>query len=374
MSAGATPIRIPQANPHASYQRHRTGIDHAIHAVLEKGRYVLGEQVASFETELARAVAPSGTVVGTGSGTDALQLALRACGVRTGDEVITVSHTAVATVAAIELAGATPVLVDVDPATLTMSLPDAIAAIGLRTRAIVPVHLYGRTVDVGALRTALTGRDVLVIEDCAQAAGAATLEGPAGSLGDAAAFSFYPTKNLGALGDGGAAAFRDPAHAARARRLREYGWRDRYVSEEPGLNSRLDELQAAVLRVKLPFLAEENRRRTAIADRYRAALAGAKRILPPPPTAAGTTDAWHLFVVRCPARDELQRFLAERSIGSLVHYPVPVHEQPAYARLRRSLPATERAAREVLSLPLWPEMTDAMVADVCSALSEFDAR
>jgi dTDP-4-amino-4,6-dideoxygalactose transaminase len=352
---------IPQTDPRASYLAHKREIDRAIATVLDRGRYILGPEVEAFEREFAAYLGVE-HVIGVGNGTDALRLALESAGVRTGDAVLTVSHTAVATVAAIELAGAIPVLVDIDPATFTMNcqrLEDV-----LRTRrvtAIVPVHLYGHPADMPAILD-LAGRyGATVIEDCAQSHGASIGGRKTGSLGVAAGFSFYPTKNLGALGDGGAVATNDRSIADRARLLREYGWRERYISEVPGMNTRLDELQAAILRVKLRHLDAGNARRREIADAYSAGL----RELRLPAGNAG--HVYHQYVIRSRDRDALREKLAARGVGTLVHYPVPVHLQPAYVRLEHGeLPETESAAQEVLSLPMYPELENADVARVCT--------
>jgi dTDP-4-amino-4,6-dideoxygalactose transaminase len=285
--------------------------------------------------------------------------------------VITVSHTATATVAAIELAGATPVLVDIDPNTLNMDpgrLEDTIKwtlggrppAGGPRPRAIIPVHLYGLPADLPAILDIARRNELLVMEDCAQSHGAAIRGVKTGAWGNGAAFSFYPTKNLGALGDGGALVTSDVAVAERARQLRQYGWRLRYVSDLAGMNSRLDELQAAVLREKLRFLDQQNARRRAIARIYDSLLpSGAFRLTPVHPE---MTHAYHQYVVRTSQRDDLRAFLQSRSIGTLIHYPVPVHRQPAYENRIHvgcgGLQHTEQACREVLSLPMHPHLTD----------------
>jgi dTDP-4-amino-4,6-dideoxygalactose transaminase len=283
--------------------------------------------------------------MGVGSGTDALNVALRAFGVGVGDLVATVSHTAVATVAAIEMAGATPVLVDIDPATFAMD-PGALEAVLKTTtvRAVIPVHLYGQPADMAAINEISRRHGAVVIEDCAQSHGHAT-----GMLSDAAAFSFYPTKNLGALGDGGCVVTSDAKIAERCRMIREYGWRNRYVSEIAGVNSRLDEMQAAILRVKLRYLDVANAKRAAIAAVYR-------EMLELPDADAG--HVYHQFVIRTKRRDALRAFLTENGVGTLIHYPVPVHLQPAYSgRLAAgALGQTEAAAREVLSLPMYPEL------------------
>ncbi|MBP7694136.1 MAG: DegT/DnrJ/EryC1/StrS family aminotransferase, partial [Anaerolineales bacterium] len=271
----------------------------------------------------------------------------------------------------IEQCGAAPVLADIEPDYYTLDPARAAAAITPRTRAIIPVHLYGQPADLEALGVLARSAGLAVIEDCAQAHGARLAGRPAGSWGEAAAFSFYPTKNLGAVGDGGLVATQQPEIAERVRLLREYGWRERYISAVPGGNSRLDELQAAILRVKLRYLAADNGRRRALAALYDAGLAGLPLGLPR--VRPGAEHVYHLYVVRSARRDALQAGLRARGVGSLVHYPVPVHLQPAYrGRLGEpgSFPEAERAAQEVLSLPLYPELTDAQAAAVVAAVRE----
>lgn len=354
------PISIPQSDPRANYLAHKAEIDAAIAGVLEGGWYILGREVEAFEREFAAYLGVA-HVVGVASGTDALHLSLRACGVGPGDEVVTVSHTAVATVAAIELAGATPVLVDIDPVTFTIDCNCLEELLrnrrSARLKAIVPVHLYGRPANMPAVMEIASRHGLQAIEDCAQSHGAAIHGRKTGAWGDIAAFSFYPTKNLAALGDGGAVATNDPALAGRARLLREYGWRERYVSQVAGMNSRLDEVQAAILRVKLRYLDCDNARRRELADAYGAALAGSGLILPRPE--AGSVHIYHQYVVRSAHRDALRTTLRDHGAGSLIHYPVPIHLQPAYRdRLQHGMMArTEEAAREVLSLPMFPELT-----------------
>ncbi len=346
-------------------------VDAAVARVLEGGWYILGEQVAAFESEFASRCGVA-HAVGVGSGTAALHLALAACGVGPGDEVITVSHTATATVAAIELAGARPVLVDIDPMCYTLD-PDRLeAVITPRTRAVIPVHLYGCPADLGPIMEIAHQHNLFVVEDCAQAHGAGYRGRPVGSWGHLATFSFYPTKNLGACGDGGIVITNDQGLAGQVRLLRQYGWRERYVSSLKGLNSRLDELQAAILRVKLRHLDGWNDRRRLLACLYNERLAGSGIVTPREPEYA--THVYHLYVVRHPRRDELQAFLRQKGIGSLIHYPVPVHLQPAYRDLGQkagSLPATEAAAREVLSLPLYPELREEEVVTVADAVTAF---
>lgn len=358
-------------NPRAQYMAHKAEIDAAVLGVMEKGWFVLGDEVLAFESELAAYLGVAHGV-GVGSGTEALHLALAACGIGAGDEVITVAHTAVATVAAIELSGATPVLVDIEPDYYTLDPSKLEAAIGPRTRAVVPVHLYGQAADLSPIMEIARRRDLTVIEDCAQSHGAMYQERRAGAWGDMACFSFYPTKNLGAFGDGGMVVTNDPELADRARLLREYGWAERNVSSVAGWNSRLDELQAAILRVKLRYLDADNAARQQWAFFYDQALAESQLVLPK--FLPGAPHVYHLYVVRCGDRDRLHDFLHARGIGTLIHYPVPVHLQPAYrCRLRGSdqLPETERAAGEVLSLPMYPELTRAEAAHVVATVREY---
>ena len=371
MTAFSPPIL--QTSPGAAYAAQAGEIDAAIARVLRGGRYLLGPETEAFEQEWAAFVGTAHAVTAA-SGTDALHLALRACGIGPGDEVLTVSHTAVATVAAIDLCGARPVLLDIDPATHNLQPAALAAARTERTRAVVLVHLYGAPADVGAVAEFCRAHGLRLIEDCAQAHGARVHGRRVGSFGDAAAFSFYPTKNLGALGDGGAVVTHDPALAETLRSLRQYGWRrQRYVSEEAGWNGRLDELQAAVLRVKLPALDADNDRRRALAARYHAGLAGipALRL---PAEAPGTRGVFHQYVVRCAERDRLAAFLHDAGIGTLVHYPVPIHRQPAYAArglARLPLPETDHAAREVLSLPMYPQLPPEAADAVAASIRRF---
>lgn len=331
----------------------------ALLAAVRRGRYVLGDEVAAFEIEWAAACGAA-RAVGVASGTDAITLALVALGVGPGDEVLTVSMTCAPTATAILRAGATPVFVDVDEQSLTMQASALADATTRRAKAILPVHLYGRVANVDAIGDFARARGLLLVEDCAQAHGAAWNGKPAGTFGRAAAWSFYPTKNLGALGDGGAVTVADAADARvadRVARLRTYGYATRNDAAEPGFNSRLDEVQAAALRVRLRRLAASNRRRAALAARYDAGLAGAVRV--PPPARPGETPAHHLYVVRVPDREAFRARLEARGIGTDVHYPCAVHEQAAFAGFPRGpLPATERAVREVVSLPLHPLLSD----------------
>ena len=378
----SNPPLIFPADPKSNYLAHKKEIDGVILRVLESGSYILGEEVAAFEAEFASYLGAR-SAIGVGNGTDALHLALRACGIGQGDAVITVSHTAVATVAAIELAGASPVLVDIDADTFTLDPNRAEETIKQynqrrggstgRIKAIIPVHLYGQPADMPAIVDIAERHELIVIEDCAQSNGAAIQRRKTGTWGHLATFSFYPTKNLCALGDGGSLVTNSPELADRARMAREYGWRERYISDFPGMNSRLDELQAAILRVKLRYLDEENTRRREIASNYNSMLSATSLTLPQ--SHVDLEHVYHQYVVRSRHRDELRAFLKSRNIGTLIHYPVPVHLQPAY-RGRfgdlGSLPNTERAAAEILSLPMFPELSRGQIDSVAAAIREFD--
>ena len=351
----------------------REEIDAALAGVLEGGQFVFGSPVDEFETAFAR-FCGAHHAVGVASGTDAVAIALEAVGVAPGDEVVTAANTCVPTVAAIEAAGAVPVLVDVEPKTLTMD-PRALAqACTARTRAIVPVHLYGQCADMEPIVDFARERNLRVVEDAAQAHGAGYGGRRAGTLADAAAFSFYPTKNLGALGDAGAVVTDNEDIAEQARLLRNYGERARYDSIRRGRNSRLDTLQAAVLLAKLPRLEDWTARRRALAQRYVDALTDCGLGLPL--EADGRAHAYHLFVVRTPERERLMAMLAMLGIATLVHYPRPVHGHPAYAHLERHglLGESEAASREILSLPLFPELMDVEADAVLSAVLDACAR
>lgn len=373
---------VPQTDPRAGVEESRQEIDVAVSRVLDSGRYILGAEVAAFEEEFARYVGVP-HAVGVASGTDAIHLALRACGVSVGDAVVTVAHTAVATVTGIEACGAEPILVDIHPTRQTLD-PDRLEALlvgfdrsslaRLRSiKAIVPVHLYGLMADMPAILAVAARYEIAVVEDCAQAHGAVMAGRMAGSWGQNAAFSFYPTKNLAAVGDGGIVTTWSDDVAERLRKFRQYGWRERYTSETWGTNSRLDELQAAILRVRLPSLDDDNHRRRRIANEYRHGLGSAKIQLPD--GAQGDDHVLHQYVVRSTRREDLRSHLHARGVGTLVHYPVPVHLQPAFAgRLAApgSLPQTEAAAREVVSLPMFPQMTDGQIRSVVSGVLSWD--
>ena len=339
----------------------------AIDRVITRGWFVLGPEVEAFEAEFASA-SGAAHAVGVGTGTDAIALMLRAMNVNRGDEVIVPALTAAYTALAVLLAGATPVFADIDPERLTLD-PDACeAAVTSRTVAIVPVHLYGQSADMRALQSIAQRRSLAMIEDCCQAH-LATCDGiPVGTGGTGGAFSFYPTKNLAALGDGGAILTNDASLAERLRRLRNGGQIDRYVHLEAGDNSRLDDLQAAVLRARLPLLSGWTNRRRSLAAAYRRALPDNVR----PLREHDTGHVYHLFVVRSPDRDALQAHLRTSGIDTLIHYPVPLHSQPAFTGIARGdCPVAARMARQILSLPLHPRLTDADVARVSAAIGAF---
>jgi dTDP-4-amino-4,6-dideoxygalactose transaminase len=339
----------------------------ACRRVMAASHFILGPELEAFESEFA-AYCGARHCIGTGNGLDALTLTLIAAGIGPGDEVIVPAQTFIATWLAVSHAGATPVPVDIDPASHNIA-PDQIeTALTPRTRAIIPVHLFGRPAEMAAINAVAGRHGLFVVEDAAQAHGAGYRGRRAGSLGHAAAFSFYPGKNLGALGDGGAVTTDDDALAGRLRRLRNYGSPRKYEHQEIGFNSRLDELQAALLRVKLPHLDSWNARRNALATRYEAAL----NCLPlgrPRPGDDHCQPVWHQYVITSPQRDRLQAQLAEQGIATMVHYPLPPHRQPAYGALaERCFPAAETLADACLSLPICPTLVPAAIERIAEAI------
>ncbi len=367
---------IPVANPGAGYRALKAEIDAAAIRALESGWYVMGTEVAAFEREFAEWVGTAECVT-VGSGTDALVLILRAMGIGPGHAVLTVSHTAVATVTAIDLVGARPVLVDVDPDRFTMS-PDHLERSisgwkGEPIMAIVPVHLYGHPAEMDEILAIGARHQIPVIEDCAQAHGATYNGRAVGTMGVAGAFSFYPTKNLGAMGDGGAVTTSDAGVAERCRLQKQYGWRERYISLTNGMNTRLDELQAAILRVKLKSVHKQNLRRREIAQTY--AFAGRNTRIRHPSTASGVQHAFHQYVVMSDDRPALQAHLEANGVGSAILYPMPVHLQPGYERRvavgAGGLPATEALCKRILSVPVYPELTGEECERVRGALKTF---
>ena len=350
----------------------------AVARVVDSGWYILGREVEQFEQEFAE-FHGGGLAVGVANGTDALCLALRACGLQPGDAVVTVSHTAVATVAAIEQGGFVPVLADIDPRRYTMC-PDSLlqalhsaAAVGLKVRAVVPVHLYGQPADLAAILDIAERHGLQVVEDCSQAHGALWRDRMVGTCGQAAAWSLYPTKNLAALGDGGIVLCSSSETAERLRMLRQYGWKRRNWSECAGVNSRLDELQAAMLRVRLRQLQDDNSRRATVAASYLQALEHLKIC---PSVAEDCRHVWHQFVIRLKKRKKLIEFLDAKGISSMIHYPTPVHLQPAYlGRLHfpGDLPHTVHAADQVLSLPMFPGILKQQTDRIIQAVLQFHA-
>jgi dTDP-4-amino-4,6-dideoxygalactose transaminase len=339
----------------------------AIARVVTRGWFILGPELEAFEQEFAAACQAPFTV-GVGTGTDALAIALRALGIGPGDEVITSPLSAAYSALAIMMAGARPVFADVDRDRLTLDPGAAAAAVTSRTAAIMPVHIYGQPADMPAIRNVATRHNLAIVEDCCQAH-LATCEGrPVGSDSAAAAYSFYPTKNLGALGDGGALTTSDPAIAARAKRLRNGGQTDKYRHDEFGVNSRLDEMQAAVLRARLPLLPGWTERRRALARRYREELRGIGTIVVPPELDPG--HVYHLFPVRSAARDEMRAHLRSAGIETLIHYPIPIpHQRALSSEHPAECPVATRVCREVFSLPLYPTLDVAACAEIAAVLA-----
>jgi len=375
MTAG----RVASLDLGAEFMEVREGVEAAVRRVLESGRYVGGPEVEGLEREFA---AYCGTAhgVAVNSGTDALRFALLAAGVGPGHEVITSPFTFIGTTEAISQSGARPIFADIEPGTFTLDPSRVQAALSPRTRALVPVHLYGQTADMESLGALARSRGLAVIEDACQAHGAAFGGRRSGALGTAGCFSFYPTKNLGAAGEGGLVTTDDPSVADRVRRLRDHGQSGKYVHAEEGYNGRMDAIQAAIVRVKLDRLEAWNERRRALAARYRLGLAAAEKqgLVGLPAERPAARHVYHLFAVRVPSsgaasrRDRVRGALLDAGIETGVHYPVPLHLQPCYASMGQgegSFPESERAAREVLTLPLYPQLRDAQADQVAEILS-----
>ena len=358
---------IPFLDFGAIHEQFRPKLDAAYKRVIESNWLILGNETLAFENEFAT-YCDTRYAVGVGNGLDALFLTLKAMGIGAGDEVIVPSNTYIATWLAVSYAGANPIPVEPDQRTYNLDPMRIEAAITPRTRAILPVHLYGQPADMDPILEIAGSHGLRVIEDAAQAHGARYKGRRVGSLGDAACFSFYPGKNLGALGDGGAVTTNDPDLAENIRMLRNYGSKIKYNNEVKGYNSRLDELQAAFLREKLKWLDDWNDKRRQVAEHYLAGLIDSGLGLPHVPEWA--EPVWHLFVVRSPQRDDLQKALTERGVGTMIHYPIPPHRQPAYSELNLgegSLPISEAMHREVLSLPMWPQLANSQVEMIISA-------
>ncbi len=366
---------IPAFDLKRQYKEIKEEIDGAIARVLEKGNFILGEEVERFEEEFARYIGAK-YGVGVGSGTEALHLSMLALGIGQGDEVITVPNTAVPTAAAISLTGAKPTFVDINTETYTLDTAQLKAAITPRTRAIIPVHLYGNVTDMDPLMDIARKNNLAVLEDACQAHGGEYKGKKVGAIGNLGAFSFYPTKNLGGYGDGGMIITNDEALARKARLLRFYGMedKDKYIHVIKGINSRLDEIQAAILRVRLKHLNRWNDLRRAKAALYNQLLPKNISLPYEPPYAK---HVYHLYVIRSGRRDELRNYLSHNNIGTAIHYPVPIHRQPSYSELdlaEGSFPVSERSAREILSLPMFPELQPEEIKSVATAINHFYQR
>lgn len=355
------------ANPFAQYQAHQKEIDDAIRAVLNSGNYILGEQVNLFEKEFSNYLGMN-HAIGVANGTDALVLALRGLEIGANDEVIIPSMTATATAAAVNITGATPVFVDIEKEYYTLDPNCVEKSITQKTKAIIAVHLYGQPADMNALRNIAKKNNLKLIEDCAQAVGAHYYEKSVGNFSDVACFSFFPTKNLGAIGDGGAVATQDDVLAEHIRMLRQYGWDKNRDSQFFGINSRLDELQASILRVKLKYLDEDTQKRNQIAQYYFNALQNSPFILPA--VRKNILHAYHLYVVQCENRDAVIKQLRVKNIFAGVHYPKAVHQMPAYCNHKNDLSVTESAAARVISLPMYPELTHDQQTHIISTLRD----
>ncbi len=363
-------MKVPFGDLKVHYQAYRQVFDDAIKRVVESGHFILGPELEQFESTFAQYIGVD-FAIGCASGTEAVYLALAACEVAAGDEVLVVSHTAVPTISAISMTGAKPVFVDIDPSTYLMDTNLIESKITTRTKAIIPVHLYGQMVEMEPVLKIAAKHNLYVVEDVAQASGATYKGMKAGSIGDVAAFSFYPSKNIGAFGDAGAVTTKTKALAQRLKLLRNLGQSKRYHHETVGINSRLDEMQAAILSAQLPYLESWNERRIEIAKLY---TSGLKECLQTPALRFGTEHVYHLYVIEVDEREKLQSFLTERGIQTLIHYPIPAHLSNAYAYLGYSvgdLPHTERASGRILSLPMFPELTDDQVHYVIEAIKQY---
>lgn len=364
--------KVPFGDLRLDYAAHNPEINQAIRQVLESGWFVLGKTGEAFESAFA-AYCGAPYAVGVGSGTEALHLALLACGVQPGDEVITVANTCVPTLSAISFAGAVPVLVDIDPQTQTMDPARIAERLTPRTRAIMPVHLYGQCADMDPILEIAHQHGLRVVEDCAQAHGALYHGRTAGTMGDCGAYSFYPSKNLGAYGDAGLVICKDAVLHDKLRMLRNYGQRQRYYHAIKGYNSRLDELQAAILLAKLPHLDNANRRRRQIAEAYDAAFANLDWLCRPVES-PGRHHVYHLYVIRVSNRDAFQNHMTARGIATMIHYPVPIHRQEAYAECLDQaayLQNTETQASQIVSLPIYPELGEAQIDRVIVAVKDY---
>jgi len=363
-------LKVPFGDMKLRYEAIRSEIDEAVQRVLSSGYFILGPELDQFEKGFAEFLGVK-YVVGCASGTEAIYLALAAAGVGQGDEVIVVAHTAVPTISAISMTGAEPVFVDIDPTSYVIDASKIEAKITAKTKAIVPVHLYGQMADMETLLKLGKQKGIPVIEDVAQATGADYKLKQAGSMGEFGAFSFYPSKNLGAFGDGGAVSTNSQAGYEKLLKLRNYGQSKRYYHDEIGINSRLDEIQAAILSAQLPYVKQWNKRRREIAKLY---TEGLNDLVITPAESAGSSHVYHLYVIQNNDRDGLQKYLNEKGIGTLIHYPVPAHMQKAYTYRGYKpgdLPVTELITKRILSLPMFPELTDEQVGLVIKEVRNY---
>ncbi len=364
-------MNIVCANPLKQFHRYQDEIETAVIKVLRSKCYILGTEVRSFENEFANYV-DCRYGIGVANGTDAIEIALRSLNIGKGDEVITVSHTAVATIAAIEATGATPVLVDIEEDTFTLNPTQIEYVISEKTKAVVAVHLYGQAANITTIKEICDKRNIQLIEDCAQAHGGLFNGKKLGSFGKLGCFSCYPTKNLSAIGDGGIITTNDSELASRCKEIREYGWRKKFISEVKGKNSRLDEIQAAILRVKLKYLDEDNSERQKIALIYDNLLKETSLRLPF--TQKGNVHVYHQYVIRTNAQKDLLDFLRENSVFAGIHYPMPIHLQPAYknkVKIAKDLSVTEQVAKQIISLPIYPGLTIEEIELVSQLIKQF---
>ena len=362
-------ILMRTANPKAQYLRYNKQIKKSILRVLDSGSYILGKEVGFFEKEFAKFIGTK-YAIGVNSGTDALHIALLSCGIKKGDEVLTVSNTAVATASSIILANAVPKFVDIEEDTHLIDTSKIEKHITKKTKAIIPVHLYGNPVDMKGIIKIAKKYKLRIIEDCAQAHGAKINNTNVGNFGHAACFSFYPTKNLGAIGDGGMIITNNKSLYDKAKLAREYGWKKRYISSSKGFNSRLDELQAAILRVKLNYLEKDNKKRINIAKKYINGLKSCDLSLPK--IRKNYNHIFHLFVIKTKYRNKLMNYLKKNNIITSIQYPVPIHKQKFYNNFgNQSLKVTEKNSKEILSLPIYPELTFKEVNKVIFFVKKF---
>ena len=364
-------MKVPFLDLRREYKTLKKDIDSALSRVVSSGNYILGQEVQEFEKTFAKYIGVK-YAIGVGSGTEALQLALLASGVKSGDEVITAANTCGPTISAIMAAGAVPVLIDVDPQNYCLNVSEVARKITRKTKAIVPVHLYGQVVDLNPIMDLSKQYSVSIIEDCAQAHGARYKTKKAGSIGDAGAFSFYPTKNMGAFGDGGIITTNSRDLANKCRLLRNYGQKNRYEHELAGFNSRLDELQAAILRIKLGKLDEWNMRRREIAKKYNYGIDNPNISLPIEMSYA--YHIYHLYVIRVKSRKTFMSFLAKYGISTLIHYPIPMHRQRFYIELinkRDHFPVADELATQIISLPLYPYLKEEEVNHIIKVVNSY---